>query len=79
MTAQRTTLGMGEIFDVAKFIWRDLPPDGRMALVIRGDQAKSVSLLETLVQNVECNLKILVNEETAKAWIRGGPDLTNDR
>ena len=64
---------MGEIFDVARLVWRGFPRQGRIAMVARWDQAKSASLLESLLRNVGVYLRIFGDEKTAEGWVRGSP------
>ena len=69
LTAQRTSPEMGELFDLAKLIWRDFPQGGRIALVVRWDQSRLAKLLEMLVRSVGIYLTVFVSEERAEAWI----------
>lgn len=40
ITTLQTSPGTAELFDLAKLFWRDFPPGGRMALVVRWDQTR---------------------------------------
>ena len=71
ITALRGGLEMVEIFDVARLVWRGFPRQGRIAMVARWDQAKSASLLESLLRNVGVYLRIFGDEKTAEGWVRG--------
>jgi len=69
VTALRTAPEMGQLFDLAKLVWRDFPQDSRIALVVRWDQSKLAKLLETLVRSVGMYLTVFVSGEQAEAWI----------
>ena len=69
VTALETAPEMEQLFDLAKLIWRDFPQDGRMALVVRWDQAGFAKLLETLVRDVGIYLTVFISGEQAEAWI----------
>jgi len=69
VTALRTAPEMGQLFDLAKLVWRDFPEGGRMALVIRWDQSRFAKSLETLVRSVGMYLRVFVSGEQAEAWI----------
>lgn len=71
VTALRTAPEMGQLFDLAKLVWRDFPQGGRIALVVRWDQSRFAKLLETLVRSVGMYLTVFVNGEQAEAWILG--------
>ena len=71
VTALRTAPEMGQLFDLAKLLWRDFPQSGRMALLVRWDQSRLAKLLEMLVRSVGMYLTVFVNEEQAEAWILG--------
>jgi len=69
VTALKSGLDMKELFDLAKILWRDFPESGRIALVIRWDQARFAKLLEMLVRTVGLYLTAFVSGEQAEAWI----------
>ena len=69
VTALQSSLDMKELFDLAKLIWQDFPESGRMALVVRWDQARFAKSLEMLVRTVGIYLTVFVSEEQAEAWI----------
>jgi len=71
VTALQTAPEMGQLFDLAKLIWRDFPQGGRIAVVVRWDQSRFAKLLETLVRSVGMYLTVFVSEEQAEAWIFG--------
>ena len=71
VTALQTAPEMGQLFDLAKLVWRDLPQGGRMALVVRWDQSRLAKLLEMLVRSVGLYLTVFVSGEQAEAWILG--------
>lgn len=71
VTALRTSPETGELFDLAKLFWCGFPPDGRIALVIRWDQARSAKLLEMLVRSFGMYLTVFVSKEQAEAWVLG--------
>ncbi len=79
VTALRTAPEMGQLFDLAKLIWRDFPQGGRIALVVRWDQSRFAKLLETLVRSVGMYLTVFVSEEQAEAWILGDSQDKNQR
>jgi hypothetical protein len=68
-TALRTSPEPAELFDLAKLLWRDFPPGGRMAVVVWWDQSRFAKLLETLVRSVGMYLTVFVSEEQAEAWL----------
>jgi len=69
VTALQTAPEMGQLFDLAKLVWRDFPQGGRMALVVRWDQSRLAKLLEMLVRSVGLYLTVFVSGEQAEAWI----------
>ena len=58
-----------ELFDLAKLFWRDFPPTGRMALVVRWDQSTLAKLLETMLRSVGVFLTAFVSDEMAETWL----------
>jgi hypothetical protein len=60
---------MEDLFDLAKLFWRDFPPGGRIALVVRWEQTTLAKLLETQLRNVGVYLTVFVSDEAAEAWI----------
>ncbi|MGO8764484.1 MAG: hypothetical protein ACLQSR_05025 [Limisphaerales bacterium] len=68
-TALRTSPDTDELFDLAKLVWRGFPPRGRIALLIRWDQARPAKLLEMLVRSFGMYLTVFVSEEQAEAWV----------
>jgi hypothetical protein len=72
VTALRTSPTTAELFDLAKLIWRDFRPGGRIALVVRWDQSRFAKLLEMLVRTFGMWLTVFVSEEQAEAWVLGG-------
>ena len=73
VTALQSSPDTEELFDLAKLFWRDFPPGGRIALVVRWDQSRLAKLLEILVRSVGTGLTVFVSEEQAKAWVFGDP------
>jgi hypothetical protein len=71
-TALRTSPDTDGLFDLAKLFWRDFPPGGRIALVVRWDQSRLAKLLESLVWNFGLYLTAFVSEEQAEAWVLEG-------
>jgi len=71
VTALQTAPEIGQLFDLAKLVWRDFPQGGRMALVVRWDQSRLAKLLEMLVRSVGLYLTVFVSGEQAEAWILG--------
>ena len=69
VTALKSGLDIKELFDLAKILWRDFPESGRIALVIRWDQARFAKLLEMLVRTVGLYLTAFVSGQQAEAWI----------
>ena len=69
VTALQNGPDTAEVFDLAKFFWRNFPKSGRMALVVRWDQSTLAKLLETLLRSVGVYLTVFVSEEKAEAWI----------
>ena len=69
VTALKSSLEIKELFDLAKILWRDFPESGRIALVIRWDQARFAKLLEMLVRTVGLYLTAFVSGDQAEAWI----------
>jgi len=67
----QTAPEIGEIFDLAKLFWRDFPPSGRIALVVRWDQSTLAKLLEVLMRSVGIYLTVFATEERARAWMAG--------
>ncbi len=72
VTALRTSPTTAELFDLAKLFWRDFPPGGRIALVVRWDQSRPAKLLEMLVRNFGLYLTAFVSEEQAEVWVLEG-------
>jgi len=79
VTALQTAPEMGQLFDLAKLVWRDFPQGGRIALVVRWDQSRFAKLLETLVRSVGMYLTVFVSGEQAEAWILGDSQDKNQR
>lgn len=73
VTAVQTSPDTAELFDLAKLFWRDFPPGGRMALVVRWEQTWFAKSLEMLVRNVGVHLTVFVSQEQAGAWLLGEP------
>jgi hypothetical protein len=69
VTALQTYLDTKELFDLAKLFWQDFPESGRIALVVRWDQARFAKSLEMLVRTVGIYLTVFVSDEQAEAWI----------
>lgn len=61
-----------QLFDLAKFIWRDFPKGGRIALLVRWEQSRLAKFLELLVRTVGVNLTVFLTQDRAMAWILGG-------
>ena len=68
-TALKSDPDTGELFDLAKLLWQNLPQSGRIALLVGWEQSTFAKLLETLVRSVGVYLTVFVSEEMAEAWI----------
>lgn len=69
VTALQTTPKMEELFDLAKLFWRDFPPTGRIAVVVRWDQSRLAKSLEMVLRTFGLHMTVFVHEKQAKAWI----------
>ncbi|HZI33158.1 MAG TPA: hypothetical protein VFF11_12520 [Candidatus Binatia bacterium] len=69
VTALQTSLDMKNLFDLAKLFWRDFPEGGRMALVVRWDQAGFAKSLEMMVRAVGMHLTAFVTKGRSEAWL----------
>lgn len=71
VTATRTVLKAGELFDVGRALSRNLPRGARIALVVRPDQAKRAQLVETVARHGGTFLAFFVDAEKAVNWVEG--------
>ena len=72
VTALRTNPDTDDLFDLAKLFWRDFPPGGRMALVVRWDESRSAKSVEMLVRTLGMWLTVFVSEAQGEAWVLEG-------
>lgn len=71
-TSLQTNPRPAELFDLAKLFCVDFPKFGRIAIVIRWDQAGFAKSLEMLSRTVGMYLTVFVSNEQAEAWVMAG-------